>query len=66
MRTSPDLDAPPAAWRTLAVARPPPLSTSRTELSPVTAAERLLPPGTFEAVSVMDITFDSQRHMHGR
>ena len=35
------------AWGTLAVARPPRLPASRTELSPVMAAEQFLPPGKF-------------------
>ena len=30
------------------------------------AAEQFLPPGKFETVSVTDITFNSQRHMHSR
>jgi len=34
-------------WGTLAVARPPRLSTSRTELSPVMAAEQFLSLGKF-------------------
>ena len=46
-----------SASGTLAVARPPRRSTSRTELSPVMAAEQFLPPGKFETVPVMDITF---------
>ena len=42
-------------WGTPAVARPTRLSTSRTRLSPVMAAEQFLPPGKLEAVSFVDI-----------
>ena len=37
-------------WGTLAVTRPIRLSTSRTRLSPVMAAEQFLPPGKLETV----------------
>ena len=45
------------AWGTLAVARPIRLSTSRTRLSPVMAAEQFQPPGKLETVSFVDTTF---------
>ena len=44
-------------WGTPAVARPIRLSTSRTGLSPVIAAEQFLPPGKLETVSLVDTTF---------
>ena len=46
-------------WGTLAVARRIRLSTSRTGLSPVMAAEQFLPPGKLGTVSFVDTTFGS-------
>ena len=52
-------------WGTLALARPIRLSTSRTGLSPVMAAEQFLPPGKLETVSFVD-TFGSPPFMQSR